>query len=260
MFSETRTNPVTPRLESLYVFELSKHFVKLHDKEAFGDWTVLSLEQRKRLTRKSVAQKRANTQIVSRFITAGKKQRGLKAFAQAMSVTALFAWYSRLLVKIKLNQVPQFADITSYYEGADSRRFVGLDTAEFAVKNPSEGTHHYYWRHHYNLKNTEYLRQLLLTNAPLFTLISKRVDKARYKHTRGKLGKYELVLRKVSEERAVTVALYHMKLSWVFSDQATYVNKFVYVFYKSMLDHRNTLGYCIGLRAAQRLEAQERAH
>jgi hypothetical protein len=185
-------------------------FVKLYDSRPHTGAVYIGLNNHRYKTNRvaGVNKKRGNQQFINKFTIHGKKTRSSKHYAKAVSM---------LLIAFKSGNITSdavcalLASRLTYFDSprltVDSVRF-----SSFIAKN-SSNTHGFaYTKLLYpSITNTELAFDRMQRVAPVYSFVLSKIDKARFKHSHGKAGRYEMKLKFIPQDKGVNYMFKYVK-------------------------------------------------
>lgn len=203
-------------------------FLRLRDSRRFRYLLYVSDDTRTRVSNESapIDFTRANSYFVNRFSRHGKQRKAAKAFAKALAMLSFFYKESAL-------EHSQLTDV--FYSLCVLKKLFLFSEIDSVVSAPSIILNSLHTRlgvqdKHTSFLNThvsgQYFLQKLWSIAPIYMLLPKRIDKQRYKNSRGKSGRYEMSLIRVTARNRLSVGLRALKYDWAFYGDRGYDARF----------------------------------
>ena len=232
------------------------YFNKLHDSRWLRYKNFIKYFTSKKGTNSSnkIDNTRSNALFINRFVKHGKQRKAAKAFSVALSMllqfyktiycerSQLFEIVSNLYIIKQLSNCKTFNFIkfTADYSNFNNNNI-------FLIKKAKK-----------NLTSTfltaNYFINRLWDFSPIYTLVVKRVDKQRYKNMRGKIGRFETSLTKVTPRRRLSIGLQALKYDWISHGDKTYAAKFFRIMQLLSFKPENTWGYKLSEKALVKME------
>ena len=197
-----------------------------------------------------------NARLINKFATHGKKSRSLKYFAKALNYLLIhFKNYNISAISLLLNN-----NFNIFYLSElsliNKRALPNLIENDYSCFNYTDDNGFYTYNDLFSQKSladVEFIYENMRDVAPVYSFILKRVDKMRYKHSRGKAGRYEMHLKYIPRRAGTIYMLNYLKHTWNFSRESTYLRRYVATISKAAIIPNQSLGFILGNRAFKKI-------